>query len=391
MKTSPPSDVPSIGRPTILAIDLMRGLFAIFVLIAHSWEFGMAGDYGVHEGRRAWWEYLITPGTFWVTGFFVLSGFCIALSVFRSIGRDSYTLSSYLKARLTRIYPLFLIGLLLAVIAWFFADRGAFPGRQFLITVFNCQNLVQDGAFPWYGASWSITNEVLYYLIFPVALVLGRKKMFGSLVATAAIFVVISGVLAFLWITGIYPTTLWTIFMSGLNWCIGVAALWLFCRPGFAGISTRGIGWLALVVLVIAFSIRTYLWYSDGRAMLLQFNSLLGSVGFGFLVVWLRETRFPTEGPWVRVATWSGLLSYPLYLFHIPVHGYLKAAYTAIGPDTISRPVAVLIAIVVPLIFAGTIGVWLEKWFLNRRKLWLRGRPSIATDCEQQAATPVAR
>ena len=60
-------------------------------------------------------------------GFFAISGYCIQLSVSRAIEADVFPLTSYLAARLSRILPLYYLGLAFAVaIEWLIA-----PDRPF--------------------------------------------------------------------------------------------------------------------------------------------------------------------------------------------------------------------------------------------------------------------
>ena len=68
-------------------------------------------------------------------------------------------------SRITRLYPLFLIGLALAVVAWsqgldFAVDEvNAKPWRQLGASLFNLRFTTP---FPAFGPSWSLSCEVLY-------------------------------------------------------------------------------------------------------------------------------------------------------------------------------------------------------------------------------------
>lgn len=381
-----PTAVPSVARPTVLAIDLIRGLFAIGVLLAHSWDLGVglgeSDDY-----QRSWWELIITPGTFWVTGFFVLSGFCIALSVFRSISKDTYQVRDYLFARTTRIYPLFLIGLGLAVLAWFCSpDKQNFPGMAFLQTVFNLQNFFE--AFPYYEASWSITNEFVYYLVFPLAIALGGKRLFGTTLACLALYGFASVVLIGLVATNKLTTDNWPIAALGITWCFGVFGLWLFCQERIGRSEERVAAVVGLAILTASFCLRTYFHYVEVREMLMIANSIFASLGFALMLLWMRNVRFPTTGFWARLATWMGLLSYPLYLFHGAVLGLLAGAIIRFDLD-ISRAGIVAVAVVLSLVFAGTLGVALEKFFLGMRKQWMGRAKSSSPSNPARAATMV--
>ena len=63
-------------------------------------------------GRLSGWlhdllYYVAAAGVYWVIGFFVISGYCIQLSVERLIEGNAFSLRQYLLARLSRILPLY--------------------------------------------------------------------------------------------------------------------------------------------------------------------------------------------------------------------------------------------------------------------------------------------
>jgi peptidoglycan/LPS O-acetylase OafA/YrhL len=136
----------------IAGIDLLRGVFAFLVLLAHSWHEAIIAIYGdwffpQHHPTtliRALMENTLGDAFLWVMGFFVLSGFCIQRSVMTSQLRGNYSTGKYIKARLTRIYPLFLFGLCLATFAWYLNQviavplgaRQPFPWWTLLTTTF---------------------------------------------------------------------------------------------------------------------------------------------------------------------------------------------------------------------------------------------------------------
>ena len=74
-------------------IDICRGLFAFLVVAAHAVDISWV----IHPevpGRFPGWLhdvllYVVAAGVYWVIGFFVISGYCIQLSVERQIkGND---------------------------------------------------------------------------------------------------------------------------------------------------------------------------------------------------------------------------------------------------------------------------------------------------------------
>jgi len=111
-------------------IDICRGLFAFLVVAAHAVDI----SWSIHPdapARFPWWLhrfllYVVAAGVYWVIGFFVISGYCIQLSISRSISGKSFPLARYLAARFTRILPLYYLALAFAaVVEWLIA--GARP------------------------------------------------------------------------------------------------------------------------------------------------------------------------------------------------------------------------------------------------------------------------
>ena len=169
------------NRDSELAIDLYRGIAALLVMLAHALTLALKASHGANQDAYPWISRLIGAslgsGTFWVWGFFVLSGFCIHQSIARDQQRHTFSLSRYALGRATRIYPVFLVGLGLAVISWWLTGGDAAPGSSFptdrlIATLVFAQQFVGD--FPGYDPAWSLCNEALYYLLWPALLIACR-------------------------------------------------------------------------------------------------------------------------------------------------------------------------------------------------------------------------
>ena len=112
-----------LDKDSELLLDALRGLAAFVVLFAHGFELAAGSAFGWHtpntEGWR--WARAILGNADWcVWGFFVISGICIHRSIARGVASGKFNWWRYGLARVTRLYPLFLIGFALAIIAWSF-------------------------------------------------------------------------------------------------------------------------------------------------------------------------------------------------------------------------------------------------------------------------------
>jgi peptidoglycan/LPS O-acetylase OafA/YrhL len=120
--------------------------------------------------------------------FFVLSGVVITLSVERkrrhSVPGAKLALE-YLGARLLRIYPIFIVGLLLAVIAERLIN-GTWPdSSQIAGNALFMQSLRGYIVFapPYNTPLWSLSNEMFYYFLFALCSIWRRLLAVWLLVA----------------------------------------------------------------------------------------------------------------------------------------------------------------------------------------------------------------
>jgi peptidoglycan/LPS O-acetylase OafA/YrhL len=166
-------------------IDICRGLFAFLVVAAHAVDI----SWSIHPGSTSQYPpwlhgfllYVVAAGVYWVIGFFVISGFCIQLSVARASAGGFFPLRAYLVGRLSRILPLYYLALVFAVCVEWFID-GARPAcwgnglnrNVLLAQIFVIQNFTQT--YGSYAPSWSITNEMFYYLFYGVLVCVAIRR-----------------------------------------------------------------------------------------------------------------------------------------------------------------------------------------------------------------------
>ncbi|WP_337176021.1 acyltransferase [Paludisphaera sp.] len=182
-------------------IDVCRGVFAMLVVVAHSFELAITLDPTWADGMpwlvRQAVAYGPGVGTYYVMGFFILSGYCIQGSVGRSSSGRRFSLGRYMAARATRILPLYYIALAFAAAVewsiptalrphfWYNNLDADAVGYQLLMV----QNLTKN--FGSFSSSWSLTNEAAYYLLFGVLAAMcvpaGRKPAAAGMAACAGL------------------------------------------------------------------------------------------------------------------------------------------------------------------------------------------------------------
>lgn len=132
-------------------IEALRGFAALSVFLYHliiNPEFNMG-----YEFRSEFFPYS-PPGHLMVMVFFMLSGYVIGLTnkegaVFQPL--------SYLQKRFVRLYPIYLIAILITI-ALFRENLNIVMGNLVFIQNFLVDNLQKNKAL------WSLNHEVIYYL-----------------------------------------------------------------------------------------------------------------------------------------------------------------------------------------------------------------------------------
>jgi peptidoglycan/LPS O-acetylase OafA/YrhL len=327
---SPQAKPPGAARLTSNdRIDVCRGLFAFLVLAAHcvdiSWS--MHPEVGVMypPWLRDLLLYVAAAGIYWVIGFFVISGYCIQLSVSRAIEGDTFPLGRYLVARASRILPLYYLALLFAVaVEWLIVPaRPPCWGNGRTLDVLICQSFVVQNFTQTFGSfapSWSITNEMFYYVFYGllVSAALAHKVRPSYLGMSVCLAVALPAELLYFGVDRSPP-------ILGLGLLFGLGTLWFLGalvaehrddlrRSRLARVVSRW--WPAILGSAIA------MWYTQRVHLQVVYVVL----GFAFALMLVRFIVL--EGPSAPgaaprtpppIVEILGLASYPTYLFHGPL------------------------------------------------------------------------
>jgi peptidoglycan/LPS O-acetylase OafA/YrhL len=317
------------------SIDVCRGVFAFLVVAAHAVDIA----WSIHPEARTLYPpwvhrflyYVVAAGIYWVIGFFVISGYCIQLSVARATRSGSFALGQYIAARLTRILPLYYLALILAVVVeWLIAParpyfwyNGVEP-HVLIAQLLLIQNLSQT--FGSFAPSWSITNEMFYYLLYGVlvrvALRYGIRATWLGMTLCVGVALV-TEVLHF----GVYRSPLilgpGLLFGLGTHWFLGTLVAEnqnALRRSRLARVVSRS-WWLVLITAIA-------MWYSQGFH--LQVVYMVLAAAFALMLVRFVTAEVKTAANQRRspspLVEMLGLASYPTYLFHGPLLMLVGAA-----------------------------------------------------------------
>ena len=364
-------------------IDVCRGLFAFLVVSAHSlevaWTIRSDALPGLPAGFRTLLEYGAGTGIYWVMGFFLISGYCVSLSAGRLVEGNTFPLKSYLAARLTRIAPLYYIALLFAVLVewWIAADRptcwpNGVNSAVFLYQLLFVQNFAET--FGSFAPSWSITNEVVYYVLYGVIVFVATRRRVRPAAAGMLLCLTIGGLTHFVYRLGYKSHGLMQfglLFGLGVNWFLGA----LIAERGDyllgnSMVQTCSRYWPLALIASIG------MWCS--QRVHLEFVYVGSGIAFALMLVRFlvidrtRDGLDDNRRASANTAILSlGLSSYPTYLFHGPI--LALGAWTVVHWKLDVSWVLIWAALSTAAIISGlALGHVAERPIMAWRAAWLK-------------------
>jgi peptidoglycan/LPS O-acetylase OafA/YrhL len=181
-------------RGRVAGLDGLRGLAALYVVVNHIFERAFPGYPADHA---PFWAAGFIYGRFAVVVFIILSGLSLALTP----ARDGWRLdgiSRFARRRAWRILPAYWAALAFSLaVAWLIVPPPgeAVPGlRSVLANGLLVQNLFPAGSPN--RAFWSIAVEAQLYVLFPLLLLLVRRRGAAVMVAAVTLAVAVVGLAA---------------------------------------------------------------------------------------------------------------------------------------------------------------------------------------------------
>jgi peptidoglycan/LPS O-acetylase OafA/YrhL len=371
----------SSRRPELRSLTGLRFLAAFLVLAYHALFSFPSASLRLAPGPV---RSVLASGYVGVSLFFVLSGFVLAYAYVDG-GVMTTPARTFWRARFSRVYPVYLAGLLAAVplyaAAWR-ANHVAEPlivremARQLAITGALLQAWLPADVFDLDGPSWSLSVEAFFYACFPLLVrALGRLRTTGlwGLLAVAWVATVIPAIALGSPATGVESAStadlvvLFNPVARLPEFLIGVAAGLLFLRRPTP--DRRGGGVWRAVALACAMVIFAVLSQSERLPSLLLHEGLLDPL-WALLVFSLAcsggsRNRGLGRAPWVVL----GRASYSLYILHKPLFYWLER-WTGGGPVPSARFLMAYVATSIALSTA----VWWGCEEPLRRRLAAPGR-----------------
>ena len=278
-----------------------------------------------NEGAFGPFEPLARQGDLGVDLFFALSGFVLAHNYLTRLGPDAQSAEvvTFLWARLARIWPLYMVAVLLG--GWLMFSREVLWGTDPKVPL-TLEKLVQqtflvqqwtepDVHTSWAGPAWSLSAEWLAYLCFPaLAMFAWRlRQRHGRRTALWASALVLVPILCWVVIAGMQTAPfqwlgrLAAMFASGVLLAAGLPAATNRLRRAGTLLTPVFVGGI-VALCYVAESVGAH-WVGALSAAL--FPALIASLVYGEG----RIHRFLST----RTLLLGGGVSYALYLVHVPL------------------------------------------------------------------------
>ena len=300
------SSVTTSEREQIYSLDHLR-FFAASLVFAHHFSFDI-----VPSPSNGWLQYIAESWLRWgsngVSLFLVLSGF-----IFVTICRDKEIIyHKFIINRVLRIFPLLIVVMLL-LLTTARATWSPLDLLRFIFLQMNTGNAVTGwgSEFLPFGITWTIAVEFQFYLLFPLLLVIFRKKDgLQSIFWMIGTFCLLRLFLGMSKGPEIYYNAYHTLLSRADQFLIGMLAarVWME-RP-----LTRAAG---IFLLFAGLSILTADVLNHGVNLYrLTFGLTIEAMAWA-LVILGYASSFRASGEFSRFLSKLGNLTYSLYLLHL--------------------------------------------------------------------------
>lgn len=357
-------------------IDFLRAVAILGVVLFHAvgvispgpgW-----GDSGWKE-KFGWGDWAFY-GSYGVALFFVISGFCIHWGF---LNNSQHTTASFYWRRFWRIYPPYMLAMVVLTAISLLHDRALGQPRTITITDFGAHALFIHNFFQFNvfygninGSFWSLANEMQYYLLYPLLLMVrGRWGMRTVVYLALGLSVLLQVILRLRYGADFWLVDLWT-FSYWYVWVLGMGMAEAFHRRERFFMGGRPLFY------AVAMASGMVTWYR-----LTAFY--LGFTLFGLALAMIFERMLWQPHPLDRVQRALiplGLCSYSLYLWHQPLLIYGHEFASGKGLFFLCLTIGVIVVVLLPMSWALYKWVELPSIALGKR-LWKRVRPVFAPAC----------
>jgi len=378
-------------QPTLAHLDALTGvraLAALWVFAYHAWLAGGAKPVaatlaGLHADLTPWFAF----GWLGLDIFFILSGFLLTRQEWirheregaarPATGarrfRDFY--ATFLRNRVVRVYPAYYgcLTLLLALAATHLYLH--LPGRvELLLHLGMMHNAIEAYIATMNGVFWTLPFEWTFYLVFPFLFVFLVRSGPWLLAAWVVAIVLAAKTIVLASDDGFMQTQL-PIRLD--SFVFGMCAGRFAARSPLAGRLASVAFWVGLVALmstpILFADLPTGNHYYTFKGFV---RPLWIELGVILMLLGMTGERHPGVAIFGdRVAVALGLISYSIYLLHVPVMEMFIIHRAKLGPlATLPYGLPLVLAVALPLVLlASALSYKLIEQPFQRHRAW-RGR-----------------
>jgi len=346
----------------IVVLDGIRGIAIIMILIFHYINNPLSNN------NSSEFIVILKKLTEWgwagVDLFFVLSGFLIGTILLYNRKSNNYFKTFYIR-RFFRIIPTYtLLLIIFYTLKYFFNNPDSYIFQNPLPVGYYItftQNFIMGlkGTFgsQGLGPTWSLAIEEQFYLLTPLLLFLVSPKK----VIYWLMFFVIAAPIFRLYSTNWYMSYTW-FFCRMDSLAIGViTALYIYFvnKNSIPHISNRILLFIAFIDLILM----TFLKIHYGSMGI--FKHTLIALLFAIFILYAINAKGTLKKILSnKILIWFGLISYPLYLFHLLFEGLAHQLFANSLKPTLETWHDILIsflALIVSIVFAGIVHKYIEQ------------------------------
>lgn len=340
-------------------ITFTRSLAAISIIVYH---------YGTHifPFDHPAINYIFVHADIGVSFFYLLSGFVMMFAYGK---KANIHLSSYFQARFARVYPVYLLALLLVLIHYVL-NHQEIDYSGLLLNAFAIQAWIPAKAISFNSPAWSLAVEFFFYAIFPFVLKYMYKK---EIFYKSAIAIILFWIISQLVFNLMYHSSMYTGVDSNMHnflyyfplmhvssFLVGTLAGYYFLNINRQVQRNYDAALLAIIALFIVI-----LKYPTG---LNYHNGLLAIMFVPFIILLSLNNGWMTKIFNLPAFVFLGEISYGMYILQYPVFTWSRSALKFIGCT--SKAPIFYISFIILVIVSGLSYYYVETPLRNRIRRW---------------------
>lgn len=169
----------------IKPLTSLRFFFALMVFTSHL---------SFVQTDWAWYQWLkrnvFFEGYLGVSFFFILSGFILSYNYQENFLKGKVSKKKFYIARFARIYPLHILTFFLAFILLYPSSITGIGPSISNLALIQSFIPIEEYYFSYNSPSWSISNEMFFYLLFPILLLINKNR-YLILIALISVIIIL--------------------------------------------------------------------------------------------------------------------------------------------------------------------------------------------------------